>query len=43
LERVRTLITDSGATEKELEPLRRAGVQIVTVDVSAVGAEQSTA
>jgi DeoR family ulaG and ulaABCDEF operon transcriptional repressor len=33
LERIGALVTDAGATEAELEPLRNAGVRIVTVDV----------
>jgi DeoR family ulaG and ulaABCDEF operon transcriptional repressor len=43
LERVSTLVTDSGATDQELEPLRRVGVQIVTVEISADDAERSSA
>jgi DeoR family ulaG and ulaABCDEF operon transcriptional repressor len=33
LERIDALVTDTGATEEELEPFRKAGIQIVTVDV----------
>jgi DeoR family ulaG and ulaABCDEF operon transcriptional repressor len=32
LERIRTFITDNGATEEELEPLRAAGIQVITVE-----------
>lgn len=32
LERIRTFVTDNGATEEELEPLRNAGIQVITVE-----------
>lgn len=32
MERVHTLITDTGATEEELEPFRNAGIRVTTVD-----------
>jgi DeoR family ulaG and ulaABCDEF operon transcriptional repressor len=35
LERIHTLVTDAGATEEELEPLRIAGVRVITVDAEA--------
>ena len=35
LERIRTFITDTGATEEELEPLRNAGIQVITVETQA--------
>ena len=31
LERIATLVTDAGATEEELQPLRQAGVTVITV------------
>ena len=37
LERITTLVTDTGASEQELEPLRQAGVRIITAQ-SASGA-----
>ena len=36
LDRINTLITDSGATEEQLEPLRDAGVKVISVEVTAV-------
>ena len=35
LERVAMLVTDSGATEEELQPFRSAGLRVITVDVPA--------
>ena len=35
LERIHTLVTDTGATEEELEPLRNAGIQVITVEAVA--------
>jgi DeoR family transcriptional regulator, ulaG and ulaABCDEF operon transcriptional repressor len=35
VERVTTLITDTGATEEELQPFRKAGVHIITVETAA--------
>jgi DeoR family ulaG and ulaABCDEF operon transcriptional repressor len=37
IERISTLITDQGATEEELEPLRRANIRIIQVAVAAEG------
>lgn len=37
LERIHTLITDTGATEEELEPLRNAGIQVITVAAQGGG------
>lgn len=34
LERIHTVITDTGVTEAELEPLRKAGIQIITVEIA---------
>lgn len=39
LERIRTLVTDAGATEAELQPLKAAGLSIVIVDVPGADAE----
>lgn len=35
LERIQTFITDTGATQEELEPLRNAGIRVITVDAAA--------
>ena len=43
LERIATLVTDGGATEEELEPLRNAGVKIIQVEVEDGGAAQESA
>jgi DeoR family transcriptional regulator, ulaG and ulaABCDEF operon transcriptional repressor len=37
LERIHTFITDIGATDEELEPLRNAGIQVITVDAQSSG------
>src|SRR5258706_13932874 len=33
LSRLSTLITDRGATEEDLEPIRNAGIRVIQVDV----------
>ncbi len=35
IERMSTLVTDAGASDEELEPFRRAGVRVITVDADA--------
>jgi DeoR family ulaG and ulaABCDEF operon transcriptional repressor len=40
LERINTLITDTGATEEELEPIRNAGIRLITVEVQAAEAHR---
>lgn len=35
LERIHTFITDTGATEEELEPLRNASIRVITVEAGA--------
>jgi DeoR family ulaG and ulaABCDEF operon transcriptional repressor len=36
LERIHTFVTDTGATEEELEPLRNAGIRVITVEPQAI-------
>ena len=41
LGRISTLITDRGATEEELEPLRNAGIRVIQVEVETSEATES--
>ena len=43
MRRITTLVTDVGATEQELEPLRKAGVKVIQVDVETNEAAEDDA